>query len=195
MLQRVVLMALEPVYEQEFLYCSCGFHPGCSAHHGVDAHRQGLMVQQGGRVIDLDIQSFFGSVDHGHLRDFLDQRLREGVIRRVLGKWMNAGVLENGVIGRPEDGVPQGGYISPLLSNFYLHEVLDLWFDREGKPRMRGRGFMVQFADDAVLGFERENDARRVLDVLSKRLGSFGLTLHPEKTRLVDFRPPDRRPE
>ncbi|WP_017926935.1 reverse transcriptase domain-containing protein [Thioalkalivibrio sp. HL-Eb18] len=114
---------------------------------------------------------------------------------RVLGKWMNAGVLENGVIDHPEDGVPQGGCISPLLSNLYLHEVLDLWFEQEVKPRMRGRAFLVRFADDAVLGFEREDDARRVLDVLPKRLGRFGLTLHPEKTRLVDFRRPDRRPK
>ena len=194
-LQRAVLMVLEPVYEQEFLDCSYGFRPGRSAHQALDALWQGLMAQHGGWVIDLDIQSFFDSVDHGHLRGFLDQRVRDGVIRRVLGKWMHAGVLENGVIDHPEGGVPQGGCISPLLSNLYLHEVLDLWFEQEVKPRMRGRAFLVRFADDAVLGFEREDDARRVLEVLPKRLGRFGLTLHPEKTRLVDFRRPDRRPE
>jgi retron-type reverse transcriptase len=121
------------------------------------------MAQRGGWVIDLDIQAYFDSVGHAHLRDFLDQRVRDGVIRRVLGKWMNAGVWENGVIDHPEDGVPQGGCISPLLSNLYLHEVLDLWFEREVKPRMRGRAFLVRFADDAVLGFEREDDARRVV--------------------------------
>ncbi|NEX23854.1 group II intron reverse transcriptase/maturase, partial [Thiorhodococcus mannitoliphagus] len=114
--------------------------------------------------------------------------------RRVLGKWMHAGVMEDGVIHHPERGSPQGGVISPLVSNLYLHEVLDRWFEDTVKPRLRGRAFMVRFADDALLAFEREEDARRVLEVLAKRLARFGLTLHPEKTRLVDFRrPPWRR--
>jgi hypothetical protein len=114
------------------------------------------------------------------------------VIRRVLGKWMHAGVMEEGVIHYPERGSPQGGVISPLASNVYLHEVLDTWFERKVKPRLRGRAFLVRFADDATLAFEREDDARRVLAVLPKRLKRFGLTLHPEKTRLVDVRSPPR---
>lgn len=194
-LQRAVLMVLEPIYEQDFLPFSYGFRPGRGPHQALDTLWKSLMHQNGGWVIDLDIQAFFDSVNHAHLRSFLDQRVRDGVIRRVLGKWMNAGVLENGVLSHPEEGVPQGGSISPMLSNLYLHEVLDLWFEQEVKPRLRGRAFMVRFADDAVLGFEREEDARKVLAVLAKRLARFGLTLHPEKTRLVDFRNPERRPD
>jgi len=189
-LQRAVLMVLEPVYEQDFLSCSYGFRPGRSAHQALQALWQGLMEIGGGWIIDLDIQSFFDDVERVHLRQFLDQRVRDGVIRRAIGKWLNAGVMEEGVISHPERGTPQGGVISPLLSNLYLHEVLDLWFEHEVKPRLRGRAFEIRFADDAVLAFEREEDARRVLAVLPKRFGKYGLTLHPEKTRLVDFRRP-----
>ncbi len=191
-LQRAVLMVLEPIYEQDFLPCSYGFRPGRSAHQALDALWRGLMELSGGWVIDLDIRSFFDNVDRGHLRDFLDRRVRDGVIRRAIGKWLNAGVMEEGVLSHPERGTPQGGVVSPTLSNLYLHEVLDLWFEHEVKPRLAGRAFEVRFADDAVLGFEREEDAMRVLEVLPKRFGKYGLTLHPEKTRLVDFRSPRR---
>ena len=143
-------------------------------------------------MIDLDIQRFFDTVQWNHLRDFLDQRVRDGVIRRAIGKWLNAGVMEAGELRYPEEGTPQGGVISPLLSNLYLHEVLDRWFEGEVKPRLKGRGFLVRYADDAVLGFEHEEDARRVMAVLSKRLARYGLTLHEQKTRLIDFRRPDR---
>ncbi|HEX7074733.1 MAG TPA: group II intron reverse transcriptase/maturase [Hyphomicrobiaceae bacterium] len=190
-LQRAVLMVLEPVYEQDFLSCSYGFRPGRSAHQALQALWQGLMEIGGGWIIDLDIQSFFDDVDRTHLRHFMGQRVRDGVIRRAIGKWLNAGVMEEGVVRHPERGTPQGGVISPLLSNLYLHEVLDMWFEQEVKPRLRGRAMEIRFADDAVLAFEREEDARRVLAVLPKRFGKYGLTLHPEKTRLVDFcRPP-----
>ncbi len=191
-LQRAVLMVLEPLYEQDFLDCSYGFRPGRSAHQALDALWQGLMERGGGWVIDLDIQSFFDNVEKPRLRHFLDQRVRDGVIRRAIGKWLNAGVMEEGVVSHPERGVPQGGVVSPCLSNLYLHEVLDVWFEQEVKPRLQGRAFVIRFADDAVLGFEREEDARRVLEVLPKRFGKYGLTLHPEKTRLVDFRSPSR---
>jgi RNA-directed DNA polymerase len=191
-LQRAVLMVLEPVYEQDFLDCSYGFRPGRSAHQALEALWQGLMGMGGGWIIDLDIQSFFDDVDWGHLRGFLDQRVRDGVIRRATGKWLNAGVMESGQLTHPDRGTPQGGVISPLLSNLYLHEVLDVWFEHEVKPRLRGRAFEVRFADDAALVFEREEDARRVLEVLPKRFGKYGLRLHPEKTRLVDFRSPSR---
>jgi group II intron reverse transcriptase/maturase len=192
-LQRAVLMVLEPIYEEDFLDCSYGFRPGRSAHQALDALWQGLMAMGGGWIIDLDIQSFFDDVDWGHLRRFLDQRVRDGVIRRAIDKWLKAGVMESGEVSHPERGTPQGGVVSPLLSNLYLHEVLDLWFEHEVKPRLRGRAFEIRFADDAALVFEREEDARRVLAVLSKRFAKYGLRLHPEKTHLVDFRSPPRR--
>ena len=191
-LQRAVLMVLEPVYEQDFLDCSYGFRPGRSAHQALEALWQGLMGVGGGWIIDLDIQSFFDDVEWGQLRGFLDQRVRDGVIRRAIGKWLNAGVMEAGEVSHPDRGTPQGGVVSPLLSNLYLHEVLDVWFEHEVKPRLRGRAFEVRFADDAALVFEREEDARRVLAVLSQRFARYGLRLHPEKTRLVDFRSPPR---
>ena len=191
-LQRAVLMALEPVYEQDFAECSYGFRPGRGAHRALDALWRGRREFEGGWVIDLDIEDFFGSVDWGHLRRFLDQRVRDGVIRRAIGKWLNAGVMEAGEVRHPQRGTPQGGVISPLLSNVYLHEVLDEWFEHEVRPRLRGRAFEVRYADDAVLVFEREDDARRVLEVLAKRLAKYGLRLHPDKTRLVDFRSPSQ---
>jgi RNA-directed DNA polymerase len=191
-LQRAVLMVLEPVYEQDFLDCSYGFRPRRSAHQALEALWRGLMAMGGGWIIDLDIQSFFDDVDWGHLRGFLDQRVRDGVIRRAIGKWLNAGVMESGEVRHPDRGAPQGGVVSPLLSNLYLHEVLDVWFEHDVKPRLGGRAFEIRFADDAALVFEREEDARRVLAVLSKRFEKYGLRLHPEKTRLVDFRSPPR---
>lgn len=153
----------------------------------------GLTGIGGGGVSDLDIQSFFDSMDREHLGAFLDQRVRDGVIRRVLGKGMQAGVMEEGVVSYPERGSPQGGVISPLLSNRYRHEVLDRWVEREVRPRLRGRALRVRCADDALLAVAREDDARRVMAVLPKRFARFGLTLHPDKTRLLDFRRPSRR--
>lgn len=192
-LQRAALMVLEPVYEQDFLECSYGFRPDRSAHQAIEALWQQLTDIGGGWVIDLDIQSFFDTVNWEHLRGFLDQRVRDGVIRRAIGKWLNAGVMEQGVVRYPEEGTPQGGVISPLLSNVYLHEVLDQWFEQVAKPRLKGRAFLVRYADDAVLGFECEEDARRLMEILPQRFARYGLTLHPEKTRLIDFRSPDQR--
>ena len=189
-LQRAVLMVLEPIYEQDFLDCSHGFRPRRGAHDAVRVLWQELMDMRGGWVIDLDIQSFFDHVQHGHLRDFLNQRVRDGVIRRMIDKWLKAGIMEDGATRYPEEGAPQGGVISPLLSNLYLHEVLDQWFTTEVQPRLKGRAFLMRYADDAVLVFEREEDARRVMEVLPKRFGRYGLTLHAEKTRLIDFRRP-----
>lgn len=189
-LQRAVLMALEPIFEQDFLDCSWGFRPRRGPHQALEALWRGLMKQKGGWVIDLDIRRYFETINHRQLRAMLDQRVRDGVIRRALGKWMNAGVMESGIVEYPEAGTPQGGVISPLLSNIYLHEVLDKWFEHVVKPRLSGRAQIVRFADDAVLVFEHERDAQRVMAVLDKRFARFGLTLHPDKTRLVDFRPP-----
>jgi group II intron reverse transcriptase/maturase len=188
-LQRAVAMVLEAVYEQDFLDCSFGFRPRRSAHQALDLLWERAMA--GGTVIlEVDIQAFFDSLDHGHLRSFLDLRVRDGVIRRVIDKWLKAGVMEEGSVSYPEAGTPQGGVISPLLANVYLHEVIDKWFASEVKPRLSGDAHLVRYADDFVIVFTRAGDARRVLDVLPRRLGRYGLTLHPTKTRLVRFRPP-----
>ena len=135
----------------------------------------------------------FDTLDHGHLREFLRRRVRDGVLLRLIGKWLNAGVLEDGCITYPATGSPQGGVISPILANVFLHYVLDAWFASQVKPRLKGRVFLIRYADDFVIGFAREDDARRVMDVLPKRFGKYGLTLHPEKTRLVPFRRPPHR--
>ena len=148
----------------------------------------------GGWVLEADIEAFFDSVDHGKFQEILSQRVRDGVLLRLIGKWLNAGVLEKGNIYYPDEGTPQGGVISPLLANVYLHEVLDEWFAREATPRLRGRADLVRYADDFVIAFALEEDARRVLDVLPKRFEKYGLRLHPEKTRLVEFRRPSRNP-
>jgi RNA-directed DNA polymerase len=189
-LQRAVVMVLEAVYEQDFLDCSYGFRPGRSAHQALDALWHRLMEVRGGWVLEIDIRKFFDALDHRHLQAILRQRVRDGVLLRLIGKWLNAGVLEDGCVTHPESGSPQGGVVSPVLANAYLHEVLDTWFEQTVKPRLKGRASLIRYADDAVLVFETEGDARRVLDVLPKRFGKYGLTLHPEKTRLVPFQRP-----
>ena len=189
-LQRAVAMVMESIYEQDFRECSYGFRPGRSAHQALEALREGMMRMHGGWVYEVDIRDFFGSLDHGHLRGFLDRRVRDGVLRRTIDKWLAAGVLEEGRVSHPELGTPQGGVISPLLANIYLHEVLDVWFEDVVKPRMKGKAFLVRYADDFVIVFSRQEDAQRVADVMPKRFGKYGLTLHPEKTRLVHFRRP-----
>jgi RNA-directed DNA polymerase len=195
-LQRAVAMILEAIFEQDFLDCSFGFRPGRSAHQALDHLWRQTMGSGGGWILDMDIRKFFDTLDHGHLREFLRHRVRDGVLLRLIGKWLNAGVLENGSISYPASGSPQGGVISPILANAFLHYVLDKWFAEEIVPRMKGRAFLIRYADDAVMGFTHEEDARRVLAVLPKRFGKYGLTVHPEKTRLVDFRQPlhDGRP-
>ncbi len=193
-LQRAVTMVLNAVYEQDFLDCSYGFRPNRSAHQALETLWKGLMDVGGGWIIDADIKSFFDELDHGHLRSFLDQRVRDGVLRRMIGKWLKAGVLEGGVTRRPDGGTPQGGVVSPLLANIYLHEVLDSWFDEVVLPRLTGRAFLIRYADDFVIVCERESDARRVLEALQGRMERYGLTLHPEKTRLVRFDRPRYRP-
>jgi group II intron reverse transcriptase/maturase len=150
------------------------------------------MQMGGGWILEVDIRKFFDTLDRAHLRELLQLRVRDGVLLRLIGKWLNAGVLEEGNLTFPEAGTPQGGVISPLLANVYLHYVLDVWFEREVKPRLRGRAFLIRYADDLVMGFACEEDARRVRDVLPKRSAKYGLTIHPDKTRLVPFRPPSR---
>lgn len=196
-LQRAIVMALEPVYEADFKSCSYGFRPGKSAHNALEALWKQSMGAWSERpvqwVLDVDIKSYFDTLDHTHLRQMLDKRIRDGVIRRLIDKWLKAGVMEQGKLSYQDEGTPQGGVISPLLSNIYLHEVLDEWFERDVQPRMSRRAFLVRYADDFVIGFECEEDARRVLAVLPKRFERFGLKLHPEKTRLMEFKPPPAR--
>ena len=192
-LQRAVTMVLEPLYETEFLDCSYGFRPGRSAHDALDTLWKGLMEMGGGWIIDLDIRKFFDTLDHNQLREILKSRVCDGVLLRLIGKWLNAGVLEEGEVSYPEQGTPQGGVVSPMLSNIYLHTVLDRWFAQEVCPRLGGRAFEIRFADDAVLVFAQKEDAERVMAVLPKRFGKYGLTIHPEKTRMIQFGKPQKR--
>ena len=189
-LQRAVLMVLEPVYETDFLDVSHGFRPGRGAHGALDSLWKQEMKLGGGWIVDVDLRKFFDTIDHGHLREFLKRRVRDGVILRLIGKWLNAGVLEEGVLTIPDDGTPQGGVISPLLANIFLHYVLDEWFEKEVRPRLKGEAFVIRYADDFVIGVAREDDAQRIMEVLPKRMSKYGLTVHPEKTRLVRFQPP-----
>jgi RNA-directed DNA polymerase len=191
-LQRAVVMALEPIYEQDFRDCSYGFRPGRSAHQALAVLWQQMMDWGGCWLLEVDIRKFFETLDHAQLRALLRQRVRDGVLLRLIDKWLKAGVLEDGELTYPEAGTPQGGVVSPLLANVYLHYVLDVWFEEVVKPCLKGRAFLVRYADDFVMGFACEEDARRVLAVLPKRLGKYGLTIHPDKTRLVPFRRPDR---
>jgi group II intron reverse transcriptase/maturase len=192
-LQRAVAMVLEAVYEQSFLDCSYGFRPGRSAHQALRVVQNQTVKMAGRWVLEVDVRKFFETLDHGHLRSIVRKRVRDGMLLRLLDKWLKAGVMEDGMIEYPRAGTPQGGCVSPILANIYLHEVLDEWFMRQVAPRLVGRAHLIRYADDEVIIFEQERDAQRVLDVLPKRLAKYGLTLHPEKTRLVDFRRPDRR--
>jgi group II intron reverse transcriptase/maturase len=189
-LQRAVLQVLEPVFETDFFNFSYGFRPGKSQHDAVDYLWKQIYQQNIGWVIDIDIRKFFDTMDHQHVRSFLRQRVQDGVITRLIGKWLKAGVLEEGSISYNDEGSPQGGVISPLLSNIYLHEVLDKWFAKEIMPLLKGRAIIVRFADDCVLGFENQHDAERVFKVLPKRFARFGLQLHPDKTKLINFSKP-----
>ncbi len=191
-LQRAVVMLLEPLYEPLFHEGSYGFRPKRSAHQALEQLRAQIMASTGGWVLDVDVRKFFDMLDHGCLRELLRQRVRDGVLLRLISKWLNAGVLEDGRLSHPDKGTPQGGVISPLLANLYLHYVLDEWIEQEVKPRLRGRVFLIRYADDFVLGFTCEADARMVLDLLPQRFSAYGLTIHPDKTRLVRFRPRPR---
>lgn len=187
-LQRAVAMALEAIYEQDFLPCSYGFRPGRSAHQALQRLWETLMGTRGGWVLEVDIRKFFDTLDHARLQQIVQRRVRDGVLLRLIGKWLNAGILEEGEVTYPDQGTPQGGVISPLLANIYLHEVLDEWFEQEVKPRMKGRAELIRYADDFVICFTQEEDARRVTQVLPKRFEKYGLSLHPEKTQLLEFR-------
>jgi group II intron reverse transcriptase/maturase len=193
-LQRAVAMLLEPVYEADFASFSYGFRPERSAHQALAALRDGIMGMSGGWIVEVDIRKFFDTVDHERFREIVRRRVCDGVLLRLIGKWLNAGVLEGLELSYPGVGTPQGGVISPLLANVFLHDVVDMWFVQDVLPRLLGRGQLVRYADDMVFAFEQEDDARRVFDVLPKRFARYGLTLHPEKTRMVKFTRPPRWP-
>jgi RNA-directed DNA polymerase len=190
-LQRAVVMLLEPIYEKEFYDFSYGFRPGRSAHQALEAIWREIGRTRTGWILDVDIRAFFDTLDHGMLMEMLQKRVKDGVVLRLVAKWLKAGVMEAGALSYRETGTPQGGVISPMLSNIYLHEVLDEWFEAAVKPRLQGRGFMVRYADDFVMGFECKADAERVMKALPGRFGRYGLKIHEGKTRLVRFGRPD----
>jgi group II intron reverse transcriptase/maturase len=192
LLQRAVAMVLEAVYEQDFRDCSYGFRPKRSPHQALDAFRKSVMEMWGGWAIKIDIKSYFDTISHRELRAILDKRVRDGVIRRTIDKWLKAGVLENGGVTYSDTGVPQGSGVSPILSNLFLHEVLDTWFEDQVKPRLQGKAALCRFADDAVILCARQSDAQRVMAVLPKRFEKYGLTLHPGKTCVIRFTQPPR---
>ena len=195
-LQRAVLMLLEPVYEQDFLDCSYGFRPKRSVHQALERLWH-VVMGMGPRcwVLEVDLKSYFDTVSHAHVREFVGKRVRDGVVNRMVGKWLKAGIMEDGQLRYPETGTPQGGVISPLLSNIYLHEVLDLWFERQVKPRLGGKAELIRFADDFVIVFSSLDDAQRVQQVLPKRFERYGLAIHEAKSRLLDFSRPGRKVE
>ena len=186
-LQKAVTMLLEPIYEQDFRDCSMGYRPNRSPHQALEKIRRSLMEMGGGWVFDVDVKGYFDNIDHGCLRDLLRQRVRDGVLVKLIGKWLHAGVMEEYRVWYPESGTPQGAVISPLLSNIYLHYVLDEWFEEVVKRHLKGRAELVRFADDFVIFCQYRHDAERVQEVLVKRFEKYSLQLHPEKTRMVRF--------
>jgi len=189
LLQSSVYHLLKPIYEQEFYDFSYGYRENRGVHDALEHLLKAVNYNKRGYLIDADIKNFFGSMDHGCLRRFLDHRINDGVIRKQIDKWLKAGVLEGQQVSYPKRGTPQGGTISPLLSNIYLHYALDKWFVDDIQPRLKGSSGMVRYADDFVLCFANKSDAVAVLKVLGKRLAKYGLTLHPDKTRMVNLSP------
>jgi RNA-directed DNA polymerase len=191
--QRAVVMILEAIFDHDFYAFSHGFRKGHSQHQALDELREKCRKLNINWIVDADVSGFFDNLDWGHLREFIMQRVNDGGILRLIGKWLHAGVLEAGELTHPDKGTPQGGVVSPMVSNIFLHQVLDEWFVKDVQPRMKGRCFVIRFADDFIIGCELEADARRVMAVLPKRFKRFSLTIHPEKTGLIEFkRPPSR---
>jgi group II intron reverse transcriptase/maturase len=187
--QAAVREVLEAVYEPIFREVSYGFRPGRSAHDALRALDR--MLLSGVKwIVEADIESFFDSIDRSMLMEMLRARVADGSLLRLIGKCLHVGVLDGEEFSKPEEGTAQGSVLSPLLGNVYLHHVLDLWFERDVQPRLQGKAYLIRYADDFVIGFEREDDAKRVMEVLGKRFERFGLRLHPEKTRMLPFERP-----
>jgi RNA-directed DNA polymerase len=188
--QNALREVLEVVYEPIFHENSFGFRPGRRAHGAVRHLQNATYKGEISWVLEADIKSFFDSINHQRLQEMLQERVPDGSIKRLVGKCLKVGVLEGEELSWSKDGTTQGSTLSPLLGNIYLHHVLDWWFEDQVRPRLRGKAHLVRYADDFVIGFESKADAERVLEVLPKRMERFGLTLHPDKTRLVPFQRP-----
>jgi RNA-directed DNA polymerase len=185
--QRAVLDVLNAIYEQDFLGCSYGFRPGRSAQDALDEVGRVICQRPTQYVLEADICAYFDTIVRKELMELIEKRVRDGSILRLIGKWMNVGVLEDGRLLITQTGVGQGQVISPLLANIYLHYVLDVWFEDVVKPRLRGHAYEIRYSDDFILCFQYREDAEKVLAVLRKRFEKYGLTLHPDKTRLIEF--------
>jgi RNA-directed DNA polymerase len=185
--QRATATVLNAIYEEDFLGFSYGFRPGRSAHHAMDALVVGITSRKVNFILDADIRSFFDAVNHDWLIRFVEHRVGDRRITRLIQKWLKAGVLEDGIVTSSEAGTAQGAVISPLLANIYLHYVLDLWAERWRRREATGDMIIVRYADDFIIGFEHESNARRFLDAMRERLRAFSLSLHPDKTRLIEF--------
>jgi len=185
--QRATVQVLNGIYETDFLGFSYGFRPGRSPHRALDALYTALLTRKVNWVLDVDIRSFFDTISHEWLVKFLEHRIADRRVVRLIQKWLNAGVLEDGKRTRVEEGTPQGGSASPLLANIYLHYVFDLWVQAWRRKRAQGDMIVVRFADDVVVGFQRESDAKRFWGELTERFRKFALELHPNKTRLLEF--------
>ena len=183
---------LEAVYEPVFLDCSYGFRPGRSAHDALRTLNQALYQGDVNWILEADISAYFDSIDRKMLVEMLRERVADGSLLRLIGKCLHVGILDGGEYSEPDEGTAQGSSLSPLLGNVYLHHVLDQWFEREVRPRLRGKAHLVRYCDDFVIGFEREDDAKRVMSVLGRRFERYGLQLHPDKTRLLPFTRPPR---
>src|SRR5499427_11096611 len=187
--QRATVEVLNAIYETDFLGFSYGFRPGCSQHRALDALYTGLLTRKVNWVLDVDIKGFFDGISHEWLLKFVEHRIADQRVVRLIQKWLNAGVLEDGKLLRVEEGTPQGGSASPLLANIYLHYVFDLWVQAWRRKRAHGDMIVVRFADDIVLGFQGKSDADQFRVELDERMRKFNLELHPEKTRLLEFGP------
>jgi group II intron reverse transcriptase/maturase len=185
--QRAVVMILEVIFEPTFHPFSHGFRKGHNQHQAIRELREQCLKLNINWIVDADVSGFFDTINHEILRSFIEKKVNDGGIMRLIGKWLNAGVLDGGNMIYPDKGTPQGGVASPMLSNIFLHYVLDEWFVQDVQPRLKGKSFLIRFADDFIIGCEHEADARRVLDVLLKRFSRFKLTIHPEKTKMVRF--------
>src|SRR5215207_3837466 len=185
--QKAVAWVLSAVFEQDFLDCSYGFRPNRSAHGALHRLREGMMQHWARYVVEVDVVNYFDHVNHDWLRKFLRHRVNDGGLLRLIDKWLNAGVMENGVVTSSEDGVPQGGPVSPVLANVYLHYVLDLWFERRFKKSCRRWTELTRYADDFVAVFQDRGDAERFRQEVEERLAAFGLRVAPEKTAVLHF--------
>jgi group II intron reverse transcriptase/maturase len=187
LVQRATVEVLNAIYETDFLGFSYGFRPGRSQHNALDALYTGLLTRQVNWVLDADIRGFFDAIDHGWLVKFVEHRIADRRVVRLIQKWLNAGVLEDGTRTRSEEGTPQGGSASPLLANIYLHYAFDLWVQWWRTTQARGDVIVVRYADDFIVGFQHRAEAEQFLAALRQRFAKFGLELHPDKTRLIEF--------